>query len=142
MAKRKRAKSGTKSKSAKRKSVKKKSAKTAKTRRAASKRTKAKVAKRKTVKRKVATRKTAARKTTKRTAPPRRTREDPCKPERDERNRLTQEERNILDQLSDFDIPPETRQQLQQLLAQTRAQRVIAQRELDECVAKHQPPTT
>ena len=135
MAKRKRAKSRT----TKRSSAK---SKTTKRKTAARKTAKTKVAKRKTAKSKIAKRKIAARKTAKRMASPRRTSADPCKPERDERNRLTQEERNILDQLSDVDTPPQTRQQLQRLLAQTRAQRVIAQRELDECMAKHQPSTT
>jgi hypothetical protein len=141
MAKRKRAKSKT----AKSKTVKKKSAKTAK-KRTATKRAKTKVAKRKTAKRKTAKattakRKTATRKTTtKRTAPPRTTGEHPCKPQQEERNRLRDEEKSILDQLSDSDIPPETRQRLQQLLAQTRAQLMNAQRELNECMAQHGPP--
>ena len=127
-----------KRKIAKRKTAKKKSAKTAKTRVA-----KKKSAKRATTKRskaKVAKRKTAKRKTTKRKVPPRRTREDPCKAKRDERNRLSQAVRDIRLQMGDRDVPDHVIQDLQRLLAQTQTQLNTAQRELAACEAEHRPP--
>jgi hypothetical protein len=111
-------------KTAKRKSAKKKSARTAASKRAASKRAKTKVAKRKTAKRK---------------APPRRTKEDPCQRERDNRDRVFDQVQKLEKDLSDRDIPPDLRQRLEALLAQAQGRLTFLQKKLDECEAEHRP---
>jgi hypothetical protein len=120
-------------KAAKRKSAtsargKKKSAKSAKTRVTVTS-AKSKVAKPKVAK------KTATRK-----VPAPRPSEDPCRRERDARDRAFDDITKTQESLSDFDIPLELRRKLEALLRQQQARLATTQRELAACQAQH--PTT
>jgi hypothetical protein len=114
----------TKRKTAKSKSAKKSSAKAAKSKGAASKRSVSKRAKTKIAKRK----------TTKRTI-----RADQCRQEREARDQVRDEIRDIHHQLDDFDIPDDTRKRLEELRSQKQERLVFLQQQLDECEAKHGP---
>ena len=114
---------------------KRKSSKTAK-------KTSAKAAKSKRAKSKRATSKRAystGAKTTgaKRKVPARKTEEDACQHERDARDRVLEEIRSIEDQLSDFDIPDDTRRRLEELRRQKQERLRFLQQKLDECEAQH-----